>query len=67
VNRPCFGCYSQVFVVAYSCLLVLTDALISAQVLASSMLSACHCLDRPCVLRLLVTLRYDRNKIDASN
>src|SRR5437763_3469413 len=55
VNRLRFGCYSQVLSVAYSYLLAPTDALVSAQVLASSMLSACYYLDRHCVLRSLVT------------
>src|SRR5436305_14305615 len=40
VNRPRVGCYSQVLAVAYSCLLIPTDALVSTHVLASSMLSA---------------------------
>jgi hypothetical protein len=39
-----------------------TDALIGAQVPASSMFSACYCLDRHCVLKSLVTSESDRGQ-----
>jgi hypothetical protein len=53
--------------VAYSCLLIPIDAPLSTQLPTSSMLSACYCPERHCVLRPLVTPRYDRNKTVASN
>jgi len=42
-DRPRFGYYSQLFSVAYRCLLVRRDAWVGAQAPASGMLSACHC------------------------
>src|SRR2546421_9811399 len=55
---PHFGCYSQVLTVAYSCLLVPTDALVSAQVPASSMLSACYSLGWHYVLRSFAPVMF---------
>jgi hypothetical protein len=56
-NSPRFACYSEVPSGAYWSLLATS---VSVWIPASSVLSACYCLDRRCVLKSLVTSAYDR-------
>jgi hypothetical protein len=66
VGKPCvassprFGCYSQLPTGAYWGLLGPIVISVSIWLPISSVLSACYCLDRRHVLKLLVTSEYDR-------
>jgi hypothetical protein len=59
-SRPRFGCYSQVPTGPYWGLLMPTVISVSTCLPISSLLSACYCLDRRCVLKSLVTSEYGR-------
>src|SRR4051794_24494060 len=66
VNRPRFGCYSQVPIGGYWGLVVPTMISVSTWLPVSSVLSACYCLDRHCVLKSLATSQSDRQLSSAS-
>jgi hypothetical protein len=57
VNRPRFGCYSQLPTGACWSLLMIS---VSTWLPVSSVLSACYCLERQYVFESLVTSEYDR-------
>jgi hypothetical protein len=59
-NRPRVGCYSKLLTEAYWSLFMHTVISVSIWFPVSSVLSACYCLDRHCVLKSLVTPEYDR-------